>query len=224
MLDTILILLLVIGVPLHALWRSLTKSQREPATRTKRYVRTIWQAGGLLVILIVDWTSSSRQFALLGFEAPLSLVGLIGLLIAGAILVALVLGTLATKPAKGAAPSSAAQDLMPQTRSELRLFVLFAVVVGIAWETLYRGYLLWALTPRFGVIAAIGIAATAYGLAHGYASPRALVGSLAAAFLFTVAYVLTHSLWWLIVLHVGLPLVGVLAFRSMAQRTTPPAV
>lgn len=217
MLDVILALLLVVGMPALALRFSLTNATRQPAARVKRYIRTIWQAGTLLGILVVNWIASDRSFALLGFDAPLSVSGLIGLCIAAAILIGLVVSTLASKAVPGSATPQTARDLMPQTGAEVWLFVLFAVVVAVAWEALYRGFLLWVLTPHVGQIGAIGIAATAYGLAHGYTPHWAFVGSLVAALLFTTAYAVTQSLWWLVVLHAGLPLIGMLAFRSVSE-------
>jgi membrane protease YdiL (CAAX protease family) len=78
-------------------------------------------------------------------------------------------------------------------------------VAGVAWEVLFRGYLLWALTPRVGIVGAVFVASVAYGVAHGYKSPRQFTSSLVSALLFTIAYALTHSLWWLMLIHGGLP-------------------
>jgi membrane protease YdiL (CAAX protease family) len=221
MLDAVLVTLLVVGMPALALHSSLTSATRQPRTRTQRYTRTIWQAGAILGLLVVNWIASGRSTALLGFDSPLSVAGLIGLCIAAAVLIALVVSTLLSKQASGSVAPQGALDLMPQTRSEVWLFVTFSVVAGVAWETLYRGFLLWALTPHVGSIVAIGIAAIAYGLAHGYTSLGAFAGSLAGALLFTTAYALTQSLWWLIMLHAGLPLIGMLAFRSMFREAAP---
>lgn len=76
------------------------------------------------------------------------------------------------------------------------------------WEILYRGFIL-LLTPNTGLPIAITISALAYGIAHGYRSPKQLIASIVSAFAFTIAYALTHSLWWLIVIHAGLPLSAV---------------
>jgi hypothetical protein len=40
-----------------------------------------------------------------------------------------------------------------------------------------------------------------------------LIGSIVSAFLFGIAYASTRSLWWLIVLHAGFPMLSVPAVR-----------
>ena len=65
------------------------------------------------------------------------------------------------------------------------------------------------------MIHAVAIASAAYGAGHGIGDKRELAGSLAVALLFTTAYALTRSLWWLMLLHAGLPLVGALAGRRL---------
>jgi membrane protease YdiL (CAAX protease family) len=71
----------------------------------------------------------------------------------------------------------------------------------VGWEILYRGFLLWFLSPYIGIAGAICLASFAYGLARGYQGRRQLVGSIASAFAFTVAFAITRSLWWLMLLH-----------------------
>jgi len=74
------------------------------------------------------------------------------------------------------------------------------------WEVLYRGFLLQLLPPIIGLPFAIVASALAYGIAHGYKNPKELIASIISAFIFTIAYAWTHSIWWLILIHVGLPL------------------
>jgi membrane protease YdiL (CAAX protease family) len=83
-------------------------------------------------------------------------------------------------------------------------------------QLLYRGFLMLVLTPG-----AVILAALAYGAGHGYKSRGQFAGSIVSAFLFTIGYVLTGSLWWLMLLHMGLPLFGLISSsraRKAAQR------
>jgi hypothetical protein len=59
------------------------------------------------------------------------------------------------------------------------------------------------------------VAATAYGGAHGFRDIRQFGGSVVSALAFTMGYALTHSLWWLILIHTALPL---LAIGGMARQ------
>ncbi len=211
--DVLLAAALLLLVPGFNLWRSHRSRRTPPEDRLKRYWRTMGLAGALLLFLAIDWLLAERPLVLLGLAVRPSLAGWIGLAVAFVTLAAL--GLLARRFRKSADEATEwdALVMLPQNATELRVFVLFAVVIGFAWEVLFRGFLLWFLTPLLGIVGAVLIAATAYGLAHGYKSPRQLIGSLVAALLFTAAYALTGSLWWLVVVHIGLPLLGVTAAR-----------
>jgi membrane protease YdiL (CAAX protease family) len=112
-------------------------------------------------------------------------------------------------------------DLLPRTSTELAAFIAFTLVAGCSWELLFRGYLMWALPPHLGLVGSVVVAATAYGVAHGYTNIRAFAASLASALLFTIAFAATKSLWWLMVVHCGLPLIA--AMMAQAQRPALPA-
>jgi len=111
---------------------------------------------------------------------------------------------------------------LPQDRDETRAYLAFTPFAGFGWEILYRGFLLWWLAPLVGIIAAVSISSLAYGLAHGWQSQAQGIGSIVSAFLFTIGYALTGSLWWLIAIHTALPLVGLLA--AWRARTGKPEV
>lgn len=118
---------------------------------------------------------------------------------------------------RDASPSVSA--IMPETDRDLRLFLITAVAISSCWELLYRAYLLWLLEPSFGVIVAVLASALAYGSAHGWHGARAFAGSLVAALAFTVAYAFTRSLWWLMLVHAGLPVIAALLMRTFGPRT-----
>jgi hypothetical protein len=101
-----------------------------------------------------------------------------------------------------------ADDPFPQTTVERACYILFAFAAGSGWEILYRGFLLWFLTPLVGIIAAVGVAALAYGVGQGVQDRRMLIASIASALVFTTAFAVTHELWWLMLIHTGLPLIA----------------
>ncbi len=59
--------------------------------------------------------------------------------------------------------------------------------------------------------------ALAYGVAHGYRGRTRFIGSIVSALLFTLGFVLTRSLWWLILIHIGLPLFGAFAQQRLSR-------
>ena len=224
-LETLLGLLLVLVLPALQMGRSL-RPETSPKTRLSRYWQTIAIATGLMAMLTVVWSASGRDLETLGFDSPLSQAGLIGLGLASGLLITLVISTLARSPEASDANESAL-EMLPATTAELCVFFAFCCIIGIAWEVLYRGYLMWWLEPRLGTAFAVVVAAMAYGLGHGVKNIRQTLGSLMAAFAFTIGFVMTRSLWWLILLHAGLPMISVLAMRVMRRAglgELPPAV
>lgn len=106
----------------------------------------------------------------------------------------------------------------PRNSSEILAFIMSISIMTATWEILYRGFLLLLLTPHTGLPLAIAISALAYGIGHGYTNPKQFLASIVSAFVFTIAYAMTHSLWWLIVIHAGLPLASISAVLRAQQR------
>lgn len=211
MLDDILAFLLLVVLPARALWRSRT-NRRASRPKAGRYLVTIMMVGGLLGVLAADWLTTGRTAAALGLAAPTTMAAMVGLGLAVTLLVAMGM-SMRRKPAP-ADVQQASSEMLPDTPGEVRLFLLFALAVGFGWEVLYRGFLLAYLQPHVGLVAAVIVAALAYGAAHGFKNVRQFGGSIAVALAFTVGYALTANLWWLILLHMSLPLLTLFAMRG----------
>jgi membrane protease YdiL (CAAX protease family) len=216
-LDLILNALLCVAVPAFMVWTSRAKRDAPPGPRARRYLRTICLALALDGLLAATWAIKGRTAAALGLAVPLPPAGLVGLALAVGVLLALIVMT-RFQLKSGKAPDPQALALFPTTRIETALFLALVLVIGTSWEILYRGYLIWSLTPRIGLIGAVLVAALAYGLAHGLKDLRQAVGSLVAALIFTSAYAVTGSLWWLILIHTALPLFALLQVRAQGDR------
>lgn len=210
MLDHVLTILLLIIVPARALWRSRSNAVTfEP--KTTRYLTTIAMVAGLLCLLAVDWAFAGRTLGALGLAPLVTPPAIVGLCLLAVLLFALWRAT-GQKSARMHTDAGGAEwALMPDTMTEKRLFLLFALAAGVGWEVLYRGFLLYYLEPRVGIPTAVVLAALAYGLAHGFKSMKQISASLVAAMAFTLAYAITGSLWWLILIHIWLPLTGLRA-------------
>lgn len=214
MIEFALAACLIFVLPARAIWKSLRKPIPLQSNRAARYARS----SGLVVILLLvlggDWWWSGRPWAGLGFDLPLSARGEAGLIIA-VLLIVVLLAVAQVSERRLSAEKRAAQraklagnELLPRSAGELRGFLLLALLVGAGWEVLYRGFLLWVLSPLVGMVAAVCVAALAYGLAHGYKSRGQLLGSIVSAFAFTIAFAVTHSLWWLMLLHTFFAMYG----------------
>ena len=224
MLDILLTAILVVALPAYMLWRSIRSRGRQPEPRMSKYVRSMAIAAPLTVIVIAEWSYRGRSFAGLGLGAPVSATALLGLCLAACILVIMAVGmTNRLRNSKSNGEDDPSREIMPETREEYVVFVLFSLVVGCSWEVLYRGYLLWMLTPHVGLIAAVVVAAGAYGIGHGFRTAKMFAASMISALIFTTAFALTQSLWWLMLVHCGLPLIGAAALGLTRLAGASPA-
>jgi len=77
--------------------------------------------------------------------------------------------------------------LVPHDAREWRLFQPLAVTAGVCEELLFRGYLVWLLTPWLGVYGAALASVVSFGLAHSYQgiafAPRAFAAGVVMALL-----------------------------------------
>lgn len=224
---------LVVVMPARALWRSLRPRTGKPALPPLRsYWRQCRHVGLLLAVLLAIAWQAGRSLGELGLDIPLSTPGLFGLCAAAGIFLALHVGGLVmerrmTPEAKAAQARKMAGDdsfPWPSTPVETAAFVACVTLMCVAWELLYRGFLLLVLAPRFGLAPAIVAAAVAYGVAHGYKNRAQFLMSIVSAFLFTLGYAWTHSLWWLIVIHVVFPLAGCWGVRKARRQVAQGAV
>lgn len=231
MLNYLLAAYLLLVAPALNLWRSLRpKSDKTPRTPMRRYWSMSWP---VIIMLGVLW-SGARQAGYtardIGFDAPLSSAGAWGLgfavLLLGGLAVASSVMERRYTPERRAEHERKLLDTdfpWPRTGGEALVFALGSLIMTAGWEILYRGFILLLLTPGTGLPLAITASALAYGIAHGYKSPKQLIASIVSAFVFTIAYALTHSLWWLIVIHAGLPLGAVPAvLRAYRRNGTAP--
>ncbi|WP_033073260.1 CPBP family intramembrane glutamic endopeptidase [Sphingopyxis sp. MWB1] len=215
MLDALFAVLLTLLLPFYICIR-----QRDGAifhsTPSQRYTRSILMIALLLAGLFMIWRVEGRGVALLGLGLPQSPIGIWALgggaaTIAGLLLVALWRPLPDQSAAMKVNPE--ARSIMPVKEPEKRLFLLFILFAGIGWEILYRGYLLFYLSPLVGLPLAILIAAAAYTASHGIKDRKRFAVSFLSALLFTGAYAATGNLWWLILIHIALPLLGLFAMR-----------
>jgi len=209
-------LVLLILVPAEALWRDWSSSP--PRSQMRRYGTTIAKALALLLGLL--WVAQTNGITAnqLGLGTKLSTGGWIGLAIALMVACGLAVAAVRAKPDPKKLERHRTSALLPNGPRELRLFLLLVPLIGFAWELLYRGFLLWWLVPITGTGGAILLASLAYGLAHGWKNARESAPSIVSALLFTTGYALTGSLWWLIIIHIALPLIGYIALRRATTR------
>jgi uncharacterized protein len=105
---------------------------------------------------------------------------------------------------------------LPRTDSEFRWYGAFAVTASICEEVLYRGFLLryLAIEPwHIPMLAAVLIAAIAFGAAHLYQGVSGLISGAIGGLLFTGLFLGTGTLFVPILFHAALDLIMIPLLR-----------
>ncbi|MGN6515726.1 MAG: CPBP family intramembrane glutamic endopeptidase [Rhizomicrobium sp.] len=214
-LDLVIVVLAVVVMPaMSALaGRKLAREAPDAGKLTPRYVRIILRGALFAVLVVAAWWTEKRPFAALGLAPHLSIWDYAGFGLA--FLMGLVMlaqsATLASAPAEKverAMKAVRSAKITPNTNQELALFMLMSVSAGIWEELVYRGFLIWFLVPLTGIAGAVAISAAIFGLGHIYQGVRGLVQTACVGLVFGTLYILTASLWWLMVLHAVVDMAG----------------
>ena len=210
MLDMLFALYLLMYLPATKLWSSTRKNKGDiKNSRMHGYQKTIASMTVRLLALWMISRWSGHTARALGLDMPVSVSGMWGLLFA-----VLLLGSLAAqalwsgrnmseRQRESALDRMRSEEMLPRTYAELSMFCFVAVCIGAGWEILYRGFLMLVLTPLVGNAIAVILSAVAYGAGHGYSNPKQFSLSIVSALVFTIAFVSSHSLWWLMLIHTG---------------------
>jgi membrane protease YdiL (CAAX protease family) len=216
-LDWMLAAYLLLGLPAHQIWKTVhdkaRQAQSAPAKPPgQKYLGTFIKVLVPLTALVFVFAWTGRSPQLLGLDVPVSTYGQWGLVAATVLLLWFYAHAYLSERKMDEQERAdnlariAAVEITPRSPGECWQLVFLLLCVGIGWELLFRGFLMLVLPPVTGTVGAIMLSALAYGAGHAYKNLRLLIGSIVSALLFTIAYVLTKSLWWLMLLHTGLAL------------------
>jgi uncharacterized protein len=227
-LDLIPFVLAVAALPAYSVY-SGTRMARNPGTSLiPRYWQTVARGVVVTVLVIGLWRLTARPFGALGLDVPVSPLGLYGLVAVG--IVALMMALQIVFFARLVKPTRIEKlraqlplmKILPRNSSELGVFLLVAIMAGIWEELLYRGFLIWFLTPYATLWGAVALSTAVFGLGHIYQGWQGVPRSGAIGLLFAIGFVATGSLWWLIAAHALIDLYG--GFVAWSVMRTPPAV
>ena len=156
--------------------------------RPKIYRRMILQQWVITAAILAVTIAFHRSFAdTLWLRAPQGwrLPVAVGLPLAYAVLLIVQIPAIARKPRARARLRELFKDadtMTPSRSIEWGWFQSLSLTAGICEELIYRGYLVWILTPWLGVWGGAAVSVACFGLAHCYLGrklmPRALVTGL----------------------------------------------
>ena len=145
------------------------------------------------------WLFEGRAWGALGLTTPHGwrLWSAIGLVFALAITyIRTVVSIARTKrPRRITIANPRVEKLGPRTRSELSCWVAVSLSAGFCEEFIFRGYLIWAFQPLFGLWSAATFSVVVFAMAHAYQGIKGILATGIVGGLFTLVVLISGSLW-----------------------------
>lgn len=178
--------------------------------RLSFYRNTIAQEWVLVLAVLSLWLACSRGFPQLGFGFETGRgfwIGAAITLVVCALLIVQVKMLLRDPEKLRAAVKEfePLQAMIPRTDREAREFSALSITAGICEEILYRGYLMAYVGSAVGIPGAwpaVLLSSLVFGLGHAYQGPKGVLKTGAFGLAMAGLYVLTGSIWLIIVLHI----------------------
>jgi membrane protease YdiL (CAAX protease family) len=164
-----------------------------------------------VLILFFLWTAGERFSAIGWTTRRLGREIALGAVLYPVVLASItVIGWLAQAAGLGA-PHPPPAALVPRSAAETVLAALLVIVVAIAEETIYRGYLLHRLRAVTGsTVAAVALSTLLFAAGHTYSGATGVAAVAALAIAFAAIYLWRGSLVAPIVLHLLQDLLGLI--------------
>jgi membrane protease YdiL (CAAX protease family) len=214
-LDLVIVALALFLMPAMSILAGRKLAREAPDARRliPRYIRTILRGWLFGAVVVAVWWVQQRPFGALGLAPHLSIWDYAGFALALLIGLAMMaqnirLASASTEKIERAMKVVRGIKITPNTTGELALFMLMSVSGGVWEELVYRGFLIWFFMPLVGFAGAIVISALIFGLAHLYQGVRGFIATTGVGLIFAALYLLTASLWWLMVVHAVMDIAG----------------
>jgi membrane protease YdiL (CAAX protease family) len=91
--------------------------------------------------------------------------------------------------------------LLPRSTGEKWAFAGLSVCAGLGEEVAYRGYVLTMLIPQLGLVGAVAVSSSAFGVLHCYQGPQGILRTGIMGAVMAVGLLATGSLWVPILAH-----------------------
>jgi membrane protease YdiL (CAAX protease family) len=182
LMDFVLASIFAVAWPLYTYFVEWPRHVRrveagDPTARLAIYRRTLVQEWAFTAAIVAMTIAFARPFTSLGLRAPegwrLALGAGLPLLYL-ALLVLQVPAIAKSEPARARLRNRLGKlsPLIPHRSLEWAWFQPLAVTAGICEELMFRGYLIWVLTPFLGLWGAAGVSVVVFGLGHSYQGGR----------------------------------------------------
>lgn len=170
------------------------------------------------IIILVTWYFLGREWVDLGFYWPTSSFSSHAIILLWIFVLLYSLDVISeiytpAKRAKTQAHWIKHTPFLPSNIRELLHFFVLAITAGITEEIIFRAYFMqyiWSLLgdSLFAQAISVVLPALIFASVHIYQGKKTVLKILVMACIFGTVYLLTKSLWWLIVLHILVDVIG----------------
>ncbi len=226
----------ILGVvlPLRS-WQSAQAGDLQQLRFDSRSKRIMYYSNGALLwglalVVLAVWWGSGRSFESLGLGKWLGELPVLGWVIVGVfslLYMSDLVIELGSHKQRKQTKEALRQDLsfLPATGQEYLHYLFLAISAGICEEIVFRGYFIRYFQWMLGweSLTAIGLSlllpAIAFGISHLYQGWQAVVKIIAMALMFGTFFLLTETLWPLMIVHAAIDILGgFVSLRLMQQR------
>lgn len=211
--DLVIALLAFVVLPAFSALNGAVLARNPQASLVPRYLQAMTRGWIAVALLMFTWFWAHRPLAALGLDMPVGAKGLYGLAFDAAVI--LIIITQLTRLPKLVAeklPQLREQmkqiKITPRSRAEFITFFFVSITAGIWEELIYRGFLMWFLTPYVGLVGAVLLSSLIFGSGHIYQGWRGVPRTAAIGLIFAIAYAWSGSLWWVMLAHAILDMYG----------------
>lgn len=187
---------------------------RVPGARMRLYRNIVAAEWAITLCIVALWIAKARPWAALRLRSGGLLRLGAGFLVAAVVIAFFVLQArrvrkLLARPvavARLCEKFAFADPLVPKTNGERRGFWLLSLTAGICEELIFRGFLIWLITARLGLVAAVIISSIIFGCEHIYLGLAHLPQTVLVGLLLALLVVGSGSLWPAMVIHAAMDL------------------
>jgi len=206
--DHVLVLMFTVLLPYHG-WRRYPLfiklvNENPKIVRRGVYISNIIMLWLLAFSVLVIWSYTDRSDSELGLTQLSGLPGAISLAIVLVIIALVMIYYKILILSKNKHHWVFVPELLPRTKSELKLFFYLSATAGITEELLFRGYLIWYLLHFGNIFFAFLVSSVLFTFAHAYQGIKAVLVIFPIALVFALLYLYSKSLLAPMLLHAAI--------------------